>query len=106
MRCRGGFRIYALITLLLFYALPSAVRDTGGAFALLLVVLPASVFLLSFFIALKQGFSVLRPLITGLFFVPAVCLFYNESAWVYVPGYAALALAGEAAALLAAKLRR
>lgn len=102
----AGFRTYVLITLVLFYAMPFAVRDTGGAFALLIVVLPASVFLLSFFTALKWGFCGLRPLLTGIFFLPAVFLFYNESAWVYVPGYAALALAGEVAALLTGKLRR
>ena len=86
--------IPAIILAAVYNLLPLAMRDTGGAMMILLVLLPVVTLVLSGFVGLKHGFSWLWPVLTGLFFIPAVFLYMNSSAWVYVPGFALLALVG------------
>ena len=43
---------------------------------------------------LCRGFSLWLALLALLLFLPAIPLYYNYTAWVYAPAYAAILLAG------------
>jgi len=78
-----------------FYLLPPLIfRDTGSGMFLLLLVLPLTCLVMSFWQGWRKGPVVLHPLIVALLFLPTVWVYYNESALFYVVSYAAIALVG------------
>lgn len=88
--------IYAVVLALAFYLLPLLIQDTGSAMFVLLLVAPALTFIASLIFGVRQGFSVILPLLVAVLFVPTLFIFYNESAWVYIIAYAVVALIGNA----------
>lgn len=86
--------IYSVAMVLIFYLLPLLIQDTGSGMFVLLLVVPALTFIASLIFGIRQGFSVILPLLVAALFVPTLCIFYNESAWIYIPAYAVIALIG------------
>ena len=77
-----------------FYLLPLLGRNTGAAMLLMLCVMPFLAFLTGVVHGLCRGFSLWLALLALLLFLPAIPLYYNYTAWVYAPAYAASLLAG------------
>ncbi len=80
--------------LLAYYLLPFLGQDTGSFILLLLLVLPAVTFLSAVHYGYRHGFHLLVPVLAAVLFTPTVLLYYNSSAWVYIPAYSLWALAG------------
>ena len=53
----------------------------------------------SVFYGIRNGFNFWYILIVAIMFAPSIFIFYNSSAWVYVVGYAVIALLGNLIAL-------
>ena len=87
--------IYAVVLALAFYLLPLLIRDTGSGMFVLLLVVPVLTFIISLIFGIRQGFSVILPLLVAVLFAPTLFIFYNESAWIYIPYYAVIALIGD-----------
>jgi hypothetical protein len=85
---------WGVITLLGYYLVPLLIRDTGSAMVVLLAAFPAMVLLCGLLEGAGRPFSPLYAAFAALAFIPAVFLYYNTSAWIYVPLYGLLALAG------------
>lgn len=51
------------------------------------------------FYGIRNGFNFWYILIVAIMFAPSIFIFYNSSAWVYVVGYAVIALLGNLIAL-------
>ena len=84
-----------LLLALGFYALPPlCIRESG--MLLTLFLLPALCFALSLSFGWKNEFPacIAFALGTAVLFIPTIFLFYNESAWIYVPIYSGIALLG------------
>ena len=77
-----------------FYVLPLLMNSTGAAILLMLVVMPAVCLMASVWYGAYCGFELWLPLLTVLLWLPTLWLYYNVTAWVYAPGYAALVLLG------------
>ena len=80
-----------------YYLAPLAVRDTGGAMLLLLLLTPLTVLGASIWLGARNGFVWPLPFAAALLFAPTLLLYYNESAWVYLPVYAGICAVGLAA---------
>lgn len=83
-----------------FYVLPLLMKDTGSAMLLLLFVMPLICLVTAVLYGLKNGFRIWFGLLTALLFVPSIFIFYNETAWVYMLVFGALAVLGNAVGLL------
>ena len=88
--------IYTVVLAAVFYILPLLIQDTGSGMFVLLFVTPALTFIASLIFGVRQGFSVIAPLLVAVLFAPTLFIFYNESAWIYIPAYAVVALIGNA----------
>ena len=88
--------VYAVVLALVFYILPLLIQDTGSGMFVLLLVVPAVTFVASLVLGIREGFSIIVPLIVAALFAPTLCIFYNESAWGYIPAYAFIAVIGNA----------
>ncbi len=86
--------IPTVILAAVYNLLPLAMGSTGGAMMILLILMPVVTLIASGFVGLKRGFTWLWPVLAGVLFIPAIFLYMNSSAWVYVPGFAVLALIG------------
>ena len=95
---------YLLVNAADFYLLPLLIRDTGTAIVLMLGVMPFVFFFCSAFYGYRNAFHPLFAVFTAVLFAPSIFIFYNESAWVYVIGYGAAALVGNAAGFLLHRL--
>lgn len=91
---------YLIIIILSFYLLPFVMKDTGAAMTMLLVVIPAICFICSILYGVKNSISLAYVTAVAILFVPAIFIFYNASAWIYVPGYGIIALAGNAVGMI------
>lgn len=85
---------YLIIIMLSFYLLPLVMKDTGAAMTMLLVVIPAICFICSILYGIKNSIDLVYVAVVAILFMPAILIFYNASAWAYVPGYGIIALAG------------
>ena len=86
--------IFLLINIAIFYILPSLIVDTGSAMIVLLAILPLSCLLVAVIYGSVNSFHISYPLLAALAFTPTIWIFFNESAWVYIPAYGAIALIG------------
>ena len=94
MQPLNTMRTFLGALLLSYYVLPFLGQDTGSFMLLLLIVLPAATFLAALHDGNRHGFRLQIPLLAGILFTPTVFLYYNSSAWVYIPAYSLMALAG------------
>lgn len=77
-----------------FYIVPLVIQDTGSAMAVMLVILPMICLITSIFYGIRNGFDFWYILIVAIMFTPTLFIFYDSSAWVYIIGYAIVALIG------------
>lgn len=85
---------YLLVLAVDFYLLPLLITDTGLGIMMMLVVMPLICIGCSIVYGSKQAFHWQYPILAMVLFLPTVFLYYNISAWVYVPSYAIAALVG------------
>ncbi len=76
------------------YLLPLLIRDTGSGMFILLFAMPAVCLIASVADGCVNGFRWWCPVAAAVLFVPAIFLFYNESAWVYAPAQGVISLVG------------
>ncbi len=82
---------YAMALAVGFYALPLLPIQPA---LLVLLVLPALVFVCSVVYGIRQGFDGWLSVITAVLFASTLFVFYNESAWIYIIIYAVTSLVG------------
>ena len=86
--------IYLLINTLFFYLLPLIIKSAGSGMFVLLLVLPLIIAFSSFIYGFKhQKRNYIYSLIITLIFVPTIFIYYNSSAFIYVPIYLLISLA-------------
>ncbi len=85
---------YLIVLAVDFYLLPVAAQNTGAAMLLMLCVMPLVALVTGVAYGLRNGFSLLLPLMALLLFIPTIFIYYNVSAWVYAPFYAIIVLVG------------
>ena len=98
--------VFYLLLLIDFYIVPWFIKNTGSAMIVMLVIIPLICLITSVFYGIRNGFNGIRNgfnfwyiLIVAIMFAPSIFIFYNSSAWVYVVGYAVIALLGNLIAL-------
>ena len=91
--------VFYLLLLVDFYIIPWLIKDTGSAMIIMFVIIPIICLITSIFYGIRNGFDFWYILIVAIMFTPSIFIFYNASAWVYVVGYAVIALLGNLIAL-------
>lgn len=91
---------YLLALVIDFYLLPMLGLDMAMAALMLLCVIPLLAFAVGAVYGLRNGFLGYLAAAAGLLFLPTIRLYYNASALVYAPLYAAVVLAGTGAGCL------
>ena len=86
--------IFLFINIALFYILPLFIVDTGSAIIVLLGILPLCCLFVAVIYGCLNSFHLTYPLLIALVFAPTIWIFFNESAWVYIPAYGIIALIG------------
>ncbi len=97
---------FYLMLLVVFYAVPLLIRDTGSAMFLLMCAMPLGCLAISSAYGARHGFRWHFALAAAALFAPSVFLFYNSTAWVYILIFGGTALLGNTAAALLAGRRR
>ena len=92
--------IFYILLFIDFYIIPRFIKDTGSAVIVMLMIIPLICLITSVFYGIRNGFDFWYILIAAIMFTPSIFMFYNSSAWVYVVGYAVIALLGNLIALL------
>ena len=95
--------IFYILLFIDFYVIPRFIKDTGSAVIVMLMIIPLICLITSVFYGIRNGFDFWYILIAAIMFTPSIFIFYNSSAWVYVVGYAVIALLGN---LIALSLRK
>lgn len=85
---------YLIVILADFYLMPFFIRDTGSGMMMLLLIMPLICLITAAVHSLKTGEIIMFAILSGVLFVPEIFIFFNESAWVYAPAYAVIALIG------------
>ena len=91
--------IFYILLFIDFYIIPRFIKDTGSAVIVMLMIIPLICLITSVFYGIRNGFDFWYILIAAIMFTPSIFMFYNSSAWVYVVGYAVIALWGNLIAL-------
>lgn len=86
--------VYWLIIAVLYYLLPLIMRDVVSAMLVLWFVFPLACLVCSLHHGIKRGFHWYFFIIVALLFVPAIYLYFNNSAWFYTLLYAVITLLG------------
>jgi hypothetical protein len=97
---------YLAVIVLDFYLLPFLIRDTGSAMLMLLIVVPLICFVCSLVYGIKKSFNLAYTIVVAILFIPTILIFYNSTAWVYIFGYGAIALVGNAIGMVFSKRRK
>lgn len=85
---------YLLVQLLIFYFIPTVIKDTGSAMVTMLVMIPILSFITSLILGYRDKLQPLFPLCVMLVFIPSIYFFYNESAWIYILVYGIISFVG------------
>ena len=91
--------VFYLLLLIDFYIIPLVIKDTGSAMIVMLAIIPLICLIISVLYGIRNGFDFRYILSVAIIFAPSIFIFYNSSAWVYVVGYAVIALIGHLIAL-------
>lgn len=86
--------IYYIIIALNFYLLPLLISDTGSGMFMLLLLMPFIVLITSYLYGVKNGFRLQYICVVAILFIPSIYIHYNNSAWIYVAAYSAIAAIG------------
>jgi Ca2+/Na+ antiporter len=85
---------YFLASAVSFYLLPLIGNSTGSFMVILLVIIPLTCFAISFIYGFRNGWNLFFPIAIGILFIPAIFIYFNSTAWVYIVGYSIISLAG------------
>lgn len=85
---------YFLASAASFYLFPLLGNSTGSFMIILLVIIPLTSLSISFIYGFKNGWNLFFPLVTGILFIPAIFIYFNSTAWVYIVGYSIISTAG------------
>lgn len=85
---------YLGIDMLAFYLLPLLINNTTMAMLVLLVAMPLVCFNSAVYYTSKNGFNAWFSLMVGIGFIPSIYLYFNDTAFVYVAGFASMSLFG------------
>ena len=85
---------YVATLIIIFYLLPLAVKNTGFAMLMMLIIMPLSTFACTVIYGVRQGFDFILPILAIVLFAPTIFIFYNSSAWIYIVIYAVIAFIG------------
>lgn len=91
--------IFYILLIIDFYVIPWFIKDTGSAMIVMLGMIPMVCFVTSMMYGIRNGFDFWYAFIVAILFIPAIFMFYNSSAWIYVVVYAGIALLGNFIAL-------
>ena len=91
--------VFYLLLLIDFYIVPWFINNTGSAMIVRLGIVPLICLTTSVFYGIRNGFNFWYILIVAIMFAQSRFIFDNSSAWVYVVGYAVIALLGNLIAL-------
>ena len=83
-----------IVNLILFYTLPPVANSTGAFMIILIIILPATCLITGLIQGALCGFNWHYPIIVSIVFVPAVFIYFNSSASIYIFVYGATALIG------------
>lgn len=84
--------IYNLLPLICF--IPALRYDIGSFILLLFLIYPVNAFIYSLIYGIKNGFSIFLILFTAILFIPAMFIYFNFSAWVYMIPYIIISAIG------------
>ena len=85
---------FILAQLIIFYAFPLFIKDTGSGMFIMLAGIPLATFVNACIHGKKCGF-VWWYALTTILFIPSVYLYFNESAMIYTVVYFVIALGGD-----------
>ena len=97
------YYVYILVMLAFYVAAPLLCRDTGSAMFTLLILLPATLFILSLVYVKMNGFKWYLSIIIGLLWLPVI-IYFNESATIYALIYGVISFAGQGVGFLMNKI--
>ena len=106
MKKLRGMISHLVVIMLDFYLSPFLIRDTGSAMLVLLVAVPLICFICSIVYGIKNSFCLAYAIVVAILFTPTILIFYNSTAWVYIFGYGAIALVGNAIGMVFSKRRK
>ena len=95
---------FLIFMAVVFYVLPFWIKDMSSSIIIMLTITPVLCFACSLLCGAYNSFSLWYVLLVMLLFVPAIFIYYNISAWIYIVGYGFFALAGNAIGVLLKKL--
>jgi Ca2+/Na+ antiporter len=84
---------YILILISTFYGLPLLGKDTGSFMVILLILMPLICIVTSFIYRKKHQSNYILPITIAILFTPTVYIYYNSSAFFYIPLYTVLSIA-------------
>ncbi len=96
---------YLIGNMIVFYLFPLFIQDTTSAMMVLLVAIPLSCFMISYFYGSKHGFVWFYFIAVAVLFIPTIYIFYNETAWIYTIIYGVIALVGNLIGKIVSKNR-
>ncbi|MCR3922844.1 MAG: hypothetical protein NUK65_10075 [Firmicutes bacterium] len=85
---------YFLASATSFYLFPLIANSTGSFMVILLVIIPLTCFAISFIYGFKNGWNLFFSIAIGILFIPAIFIYFNSTAWVYIVGYSIISSAG------------
>ena len=108
IRCRRIFKLKTITKMLPYllacasaiYVIPFLGVSTGVFMLMplaLLIAAPTACFIASLIYGIKNKFKLLQiiyPILVGILFIPAISIYYNETAWIYSIAYTVIALVG------------
>ncbi len=85
---------YFLASAVSYYLFPLFGNSTGSFMVILLIIIPLTCFVISFIYGFKNGWNFFFSIIIGILFIPAIFIYFNSTAWVYIVGYLIISSAG------------
>lgn len=86
--------LYLFTIGLAFYILPIFIKDAGSEIAILFLLIPFLLFILSLIYGYRHGFDIQFSLIIAILFMPTIFIFYDFSYSKYIIIYALIAFVG------------
>lgn len=80
-------------------------HDTGSSLLFLFLIYPITALVCGIMHGVKHGFSFLLISFTAVAFIPAMFIYFNSSAWVYMIPYVILSAIGNGTGALIRKIK-
>ena len=83
-----------VVEAVVFYLIPLSGQNTGMSMLNLLIITPLCCFICALVYGAINGFNIALAAGTALLFIPAIFIFYNSTAWVYIIAFTAISAIG------------